>query len=134
MVKAQARYVRIAPRKARIVMDQSGKIGERSPFTFYSQAGLRFIEGAASAVANTEHNNNMMKDELAITRLMLMKVNERFRPRARAGQQGSIKGQPVIYITCKRGMKLGQKLVQVPSASSSWDARWYSERTTPNTS
>jgi large subunit ribosomal protein L22 len=88
-VKAQARYVRIAPRKARIVMDlvRGKNVGEAlSILRFTPKRASRFIEKVLrSAVANAEHNNNMMKDELYIYKAHVDEgpTLKRFRPRAR---------------------------------------------------
>ena len=87
-VKAQARFVRIAPRKARIVMDQI-----RGKDTGEALSILRFIPRRASgiitkvlrsALANAEHNFEMDKDGLYVFRAYVDEgpTLKRFRPRA----------------------------------------------------
>jgi large subunit ribosomal protein L22 len=87
-VKAQAKYVRIAPRKVRIVMDlvRGKNVNEAlSILRFTPKRASRYIDKVLrSAVANAEHNNNMMKDELYICRAHVDEgpTLKRFRPRA----------------------------------------------------
>jgi large subunit ribosomal protein L22 len=88
VVRASSRYVRVAPRKARLVADQvRGLQIERA------RALLRFSpRGAArdigklieSAAANAENNHDLVADEMRVAEIT---VNEgptlrRFRPRA----------------------------------------------------
>jgi large subunit ribosomal protein L22 len=87
-MKAVARYVRIAPRKARLVADEIR--GKSLP---EAQALLRFTNKRAaqilgdvvgSAAANAEHNDDADTDELFVREIL---VNEgptikRYQPRA----------------------------------------------------
>lgn len=69
--KAVAKYVRIAPRKVRIVMDliRGKNIGEAFAILKYTpKVGAEVIEKVLkSAVANAEHNNDMNVDNLYIS-------------------------------------------------------------------
>ena len=87
-MKAVARYVRIAPRKARLVADEVR--GKNYPeavsllqFTNKRAAGI-IGDVLKSAAANAEHNSDADPDEL---RIKTIKVDEgptikRYRPRA----------------------------------------------------
>jgi len=86
--KAQAKYVRIAPRKARVVMDL---IRDKNLMEAFSI--LRFIPKRASgiiekvlqsAAANAEHNYEMNKDDLYVYRAYVDEgpTLKRFIPRA----------------------------------------------------
>nr|WP_092073811.1 50S ribosomal protein L22 [Dendrosporobacter quercicolus]NSL47905.1 50S ribosomal protein L22 [Dendrosporobacter quercicolus DSM 1736]SDM67915.1 LSU ribosomal protein L22P [Dendrosporobacter quercicolus] len=69
--KAVAKYVRIAPRKVRIVMDliRGKNIGEAFAILKYTpKVGAEVIEKVLkSAVANAEHNNDMNVDNLYVS-------------------------------------------------------------------
>ncbi len=62
-VKSQAKYVRVSPRKARVVVDLvRGKSVEqaREILAFTNRAIAETVEKVLnSAVANAEHNNNL---------------------------------------------------------------------------
>ena len=87
-MKAVARYVRIAPRKARLVADEvRGKSYPEAvsllQFTNKRAAGI-IGDVLKSAAANAEHNSDADPDEL---RIKTIKVDEgptikRYRPRA----------------------------------------------------
>ena len=88
-VKAQAKYIRISPRKTRLVVDLvRGKKAEEA-ITM-----LKFVPKAASkpvskviksAVANAEHNFNLRKKDLVISEIRADEgpTLKRFQPRAR---------------------------------------------------
>jgi large subunit ribosomal protein L22 len=86
--KAQARFVRIAPRKARIVMDliRGKNVGEAfSILRFVPKKASGIIEKVVqSAVANAEHNYEMNKDDLFVFKAFVDEgpTLKRFRPRA----------------------------------------------------
>jgi large subunit ribosomal protein L22 len=86
--KSQARFVRIAPRKARIVMDliRGKNVGEAfSILQFVPKRASGIIEKVVqSAVANAEHNYEMNKDDLFIFKAFVDEgpTLKRFRPRA----------------------------------------------------
>jgi len=88
VVKASARYVRIAPRKARLIADQVRGMHIES-----ARALLQFSpRGAAhpihklidSAAANAENNHDLIGDEMRISSIMVDEgpTLRRFRPRA----------------------------------------------------
>ena len=87
-VRARARYVRTAPRKARLVMDHI-----RNKDVEQARAILAFAPRAAavdvlklldSAVANAEHNHELGPDELRVRRAYVDEgpTIKRYRPRA----------------------------------------------------
>lgn len=87
--KASARMIRIAPRKARLVVDliRGKEVGEAlSILKFSTQASAVVIEKVLmSAIANAEHNYDMDAEDLFVSEAY---VNEgatlkRFRPRAK---------------------------------------------------
>ena len=69
--KSIAKYIRIAPRKIRVVMDliRGKNIGEAFAILKYTpKVGADVIEKVLkSAVANAEHNNDMNVDNLFIS-------------------------------------------------------------------
>ncbi len=71
-VRAQARYVRVSPRKARIVIDQiRGKSVEqaREILRFTNRGIAETVEKTLnSAVANAEHNNHLRAETLVVKR------------------------------------------------------------------
>ena len=86
--KASANMVRIAPRKARLVVDliRGKQIGEAlSILAYTNKAATPIVEKVLkSAIANAEHNFDMNIENLVVTEAY---VNEgptlkRFRPRA----------------------------------------------------
>ena len=88
VVRASARYVRIAPRKARLIADQV-----RGLHIEKARALLQFSpRGAAedihklidSAAANAENNHDLIGDEMTITSITVDEgpTLKRFRPRA----------------------------------------------------
>ncbi|AUS07635.1 50S ribosomal protein L22 [Laceyella sacchari] len=86
--KAVARYVRIAPRKARLVMDLiRGKSVEEAIaiLKFTPRAASPIIEKVlASAVANAEHNFNMDTSRLVVAKAFVDEgpTLKRYMPRA----------------------------------------------------
>lgn len=86
--KATAKYLRVAPRKVRLVVDliRGKEIGEvLSILRFSPQKGAKFVEKVVrSAVANAEHNYDMMADELIVLRAYVDQgpTLKRFKPRA----------------------------------------------------
>ena len=88
-VKAQARYVRVSPRKARIVIDQiRGKSVEQArEILRYTNRGIaETVEKTLnSAVANAEHNNHLRAETLVVKRAYADEgpTLKRIRPRAK---------------------------------------------------
>jgi ribosomal protein L22 len=87
-VRAQARYVRCAPRKARLVVDHiRGKSVEdaRAILATTPRAAARdLLKLLDSAVANAENNHELVADELRIGKVFVDEgpTIKRFRPRA----------------------------------------------------
>lgn len=87
-VKAVARTVRIAPRKARLVMDliRGKQVGEAvSILNLTPKAASPIIEKVLkSAIANAEHNYELDANSLVITQAFVDEgpTLKRFRPRA----------------------------------------------------
>jgi large subunit ribosomal protein L22 len=88
-VRASAQYLRITPRKARLVVDhiRGRTVPEaRTVLAFTPRAAAREIEKVlASAVANAEANHGLIGDELVITAAYVDEgpVIKRWRARAR---------------------------------------------------
>lgn len=88
VAKAQARFIRIAPRKARLVMDLiRGKDVDNAlaVLRFTPRKGAKIIEKVLnSAVANAQNNHDMNKGELFVAQGYVDEgpVLKRFRPRA----------------------------------------------------
>ena len=86
--KAVARFVRISPRKVRLVMDQvKGKRVEEAlnMLAFSPKKGARILRKLInSAVANAENNHEMDVDKLYIKRIYADEgpTMKRWRPRA----------------------------------------------------
>ncbi|HEX3734276.1 MAG TPA: 50S ribosomal protein L22 [Solirubrobacterales bacterium] len=88
MIRASARYVRIAPRKARLIADQV-----RGLHIEKARALLQFSpRGAAedihklinSAAANAENNHDLIADEMKVSSITVDEgpTLKRYRPRA----------------------------------------------------
>lgn len=86
--RATARYVRISPRKMRLVADMvRGKdiAQAKTTLAFSTRAAAKVVDKViASAVANAENNHDLSRDELIVRKIY---VNEgptlkRFQPRA----------------------------------------------------
>ena len=88
-VKAVARFVRVAPRKARIVVDlvRGKSVSDaREILAFTNRAVAETVEKTLnSAVANAEHNNHLRADSLVVKRAYVDEgpTLKRIRPRAK---------------------------------------------------
>ncbi|MCI9128951.1 MAG: 50S ribosomal protein L22 [Eggerthellaceae bacterium] len=88
-VKSQAKYVRVSPRKARVVVDLvRGKSVEqaREILAFTNRAIAETVEKVLnSAVANAEHNNNLNPSTLVVKKAYVDEgpTLKRIRPRAK---------------------------------------------------
>ena len=88
-VKATAKYIRIAPRKLRIVMNliRGKKVNEAFAILQFSQkVGSEVVEKVLrSAVANAEHNNDMNVDNLVVSSCFVDQgpTMKRIHPRSR---------------------------------------------------
>lgn len=86
--KAQARYVRIAPRKVRVVMDliRGKKLDEAlTILRFTPKSASKILEKVVqSAAANAQNNHDMNRDALYIDKCYVDQgpTLKRFRPRA----------------------------------------------------
>ena len=87
-VRAQARYVRCAPRKARLVVDHiRGRSVEdaRAILATTPRAAARdVLKLLDSAIANAENNHELVADELKVSKVFVDEgpTIKRFRPRA----------------------------------------------------
>lgn len=88
-VKAQARYQRISPRKARQVIDLIRDKGAKEALSLLKhlpQKGARIIEKVVkSAIANATHNYKLKKNNLVISEAYVDQASilRRWQPRAR---------------------------------------------------
>ena len=88
LVRAQAKYVRTAPRKARLVIDHiRGKsVDEARAILTYTSRGASedVLKLLNSAVANAENNHDLVGDELKVHQAYVDEgpTLRRFRPRA----------------------------------------------------
>src|SRR4051794_2888120 len=104
-VRAQAKRVRMEPRKARLVADhiRGRSVPEaRTVLAFTQRAAAREVEKVLrSAVANAEANHGMLGDTLVISEAYVDEgpVMKRWRARAR-GRVARIK-KPTCHITVK---------------------------------
>lgn len=86
--RAVARYIRVSPRKARLVTDMiKGKdLAEAQQMLDFSPKGAAAVVSKvlASAAANAENNNNLNPDQLYVLRAYVDEgpTLKRFRPRA----------------------------------------------------
>jgi large subunit ribosomal protein L22 len=104
-VSATAKYVRVAPRKARLVVDQiRAKSVERAMelLQFSERAVAEDVEKVLrSAVANAVNNNGMRADDLVITEAYVDEgpTLKRIRPRAKGSASRINKRTSHITIT-----------------------------------
>ncbi len=88
VVKASARYVRIAPRKARLVADQVRGLHiekARALLQFSPRGAAKDIHKLIdSAAANAENNHDLIADEMCVSSITVDEgpTLRRFRPRA----------------------------------------------------
>src|SRR5699024_2223607 len=86
--KAIAKQVRIAPRKARLVVDliRGKEVGEAVAILKHTQRGASPVveKLLTSAIANAEHNYEMDPDSLVVSEIFVDEgiTLKRFRPRA----------------------------------------------------
>ena len=88
MVRASARYVRVAPRKARLIADQVRGMHieqARAVLQFSPRGAARDIHKLIdSAAANAENNHDLVGDEMLISKITVDEgpTLRRYRPRA----------------------------------------------------
>ncbi len=106
-VRAQAKWVRVSARKARVVVEhiRGRSVPEaRTVLAFTQRAAAREIEKVLrSAVANAEANHGLIGDELVVSAVYVDEgpTIKRFRPRAR-GRASAIHKR-MCHITVKVG-------------------------------
>ncbi len=106
-VRAVAKWVRVSPQKARMVLKhiRGRTVPEaRTVLAFTPRAAARDIEKVLrSAVANAEQNHGLVADELVVSAAYADEgpVLKRFKPRAR-GRVGRIR-KPTCHITIRLG-------------------------------
>ena len=89
MVRARARYVRVAPRKARLVADQVRGLpvpDAQTLLAFSTRGPARDISKLiGSAAANAENNHDLVADDLRVVELRVEEgpTMKRWRARAR---------------------------------------------------
>ena len=104
-VQAVAKWVRMSPRKARLVVDhiRGRSVPEaRTVLAFTPRAAAREIEKVlSSAVANAEANHNLVGDDLVVSAAFVDEgpVMKRWRARAR-GRAARIR-KPTCHITVR---------------------------------
>ncbi|MEG6523417.1 50S ribosomal protein L22 [Desulfotomaculum sp. 1211_IL3151] len=73
--KAIAKFIRVSPRKARMVVDliRGKKVEEALAILRYTpnKAAAAVSKVVKSAAANAEHNNDMDKDELVVSQIFV---------------------------------------------------------------
>ncbi len=86
--KAVAKYIRISPRKSRLVIDliRGKKVNQAEAILKFTpnRPAESIIKVLQSAVANAENNLNLSKDELIVTKAFIDEGPrlKRFKPRA----------------------------------------------------
>jgi large subunit ribosomal protein L22 len=104
-VRAQAKWVRMSPRKARLVVEhiRGRTVPEaRTVLAFTQRAAAREVEKVLrSAIANAEANHGLVGDELVVTSAVVDEgpTMKRWRARAR-GRVARIR-KPTCHITIK---------------------------------
>ena len=85
-VRAQARYVRVSPRKARIVVRGKSVTKAQEILRFTNRGIAETVEKVLnSAVANAEHNNHLRAESLVVKKAYVDEgpTMKRIRPRAK---------------------------------------------------
>jgi large subunit ribosomal protein L22 len=112
-VRAEAKWVRVSPRKARLVVEhiRGRSVPEaRTVLAFTPRAAAREVEKVLkSAVANAEANHGLMGDDLVVSAAYVDEgpTLKRWRPRAR-GRVGRIKKR-TCHITVRLAMPGGRE-------------------------
>jgi large subunit ribosomal protein L22 len=104
-VQAVAKWVRMSPRKARLVVDhiRGRSVPEaRTVLAFTQRAAAREIEKVlGSAVANAEANHNLVGDELIVSAVFVDECPVMKRWRARARGRAARIHKPTCHITVR---------------------------------
>ena len=110
-MKAKAKYVRIAPRKARLVADEvRGKSYEEavSLLQFTNKRAAKIIaEVVESAAANAEHNDDADPDELFVRDIRVDDGPTIKRYRARAMGRATMIRKRTSHISVELGAPVG---------------------------
>lgn len=106
-VKASARYIRISPRKVRVVIDlvRGKTVSEALTLLKFipKRASEPIAKVIASAAANAEHNFNLNKDNLVVSQAFVDQgpTLKRFHPRQRGQAFPILKRTSHITVTVK---------------------------------
>ena len=109
--KAQAKYIRISPRKARVVVDQiRGKSVEDARVTlrFIHRAAAQSVESVLnSAVANAEDVHKLRAEQLKVAQAYVDEgpTLKRYRPRAKGSASRINKRTCHITVVVSNGKK-----------------------------
>lgn len=137
--KAVARTVRIAPRKARLVVDliRGKQVGEAiSILKFTPKAASPIVEKVLnSAIANAEHNYEMDVNNLVVSKAYVDEgpTLKRFRPRAQ-GRASKLINVLAILQLCyqkKGGIMSGSKVNPIGlrvGIIRDWESKWYADK------
>lgn len=96
-VRATAKYIRIAPRKVRLVVDLIRGKGVQEAWSLLEftpkRAAFPVKKVLESAIANAKNNNDMAPESLVVSQVFVDEgpVMKRFTPRARGRASGIIK-------------------------------------------
>lgn len=120
-VRAHARYIRMSPRKVRLVVDLvRGKdvVPAIQQLTFTNKAAsLPVKKVIESAVANAEHNNKLQRDNLFISQIMVNQgpTLQRWLPRAFG------RATPLRKRSCHISVVLDERVPTAPAADTAKD-------------
>ena len=109
--RAEARYIRVSPQKARLVVDliRGQRAGDAINILRSTNKGIApTVEKVLrSAIANAEHNDGADIDELKVTRIYVEKgpVMKRFSARAKGRGVQILKPTCHVYVTVGDGRK-----------------------------
>ena len=139
-VRAQARYVRVSPRKARIVVDlvRGKSVAQAQEILRFTNRGIaETVEKVLnSAVANAEHNNHLRAESLVVKKAYVDEgpTMKRIRPR-----KGFRRSHPQAHEPhhdrrrpARGGIKhMGQKVNPTGfriGVTEDWRSRWYADK------
>ena len=108
MVRATAKYIRVSPRKARLVADlvRGKSVPEARAILAFATRDAAVPVGKVlnSAAANADNNHGLRSDELVLAHVSVDPgpTNKRFRPRAKGS------ASPIMKRTCHITIGLAQ--------------------------
>ena len=140
--KAHAKFIRIAPRKAQLVVDliRGKQVGEAVAILRHTpKSASPIVEKLLnSAIANAEHNYSLDVNKLVISQAYVNQgpTMKRFRPRA-MGRASRINKRTshitlVVSEKQKEGKCVGQKVNPVGlrvGIIRDWESKWYKAKT-----